>query len=59
MQNIDIKVEGDKLTLTIDLSKSFGNSKSGKTIIIASTQGNQQVAPGVMVGLNIYKYPTK
>ena len=59
MQNIDIKVEGDKLTLTIDLSKSFGSSKSGKTIIIASTQGNQQVVPGVMVGLNIYKYPIK
>lgn len=30
-------------------------SKSGKTTLIATTEGNQPVAPGVMMGLNIYR----
>lgn len=57
MQNVDMKIEGSKLTITVDLSKDFGLSKSGKTIIIATTGGNVAV-PGneaVKVGLNIYK----
>ena len=59
MQNIEMKVDGNKLTIVVDLTKEFGPSKSGKTIMIASTQGNQAVQPGVMVGLNVYKYPPK
>ena len=57
MQNVEMKVEGNKLIITADLSKDFGPSKSGKTIIIATTGGNVSV-PGhdtVKVGLNIYK----
>lgn len=44
------------LTITVDLSKSFGPSASGKTIIIASTEGNQPIdgTPAV-VGLNVYR----
>ncbi len=57
--NIDMKVEGDKLILVVDLGKSFGPSKSGKTIIVASTQGNKAVTSDLMVGLNVYKYPEK
>lgn len=55
MQNVDIKVDGTKLVLTVDLSKTQGASKSGKSIIIATTGGNQPVAPGIMLGLNVYK----
>ena len=57
MQNVDMKIEGSKLVITVDLSKDYGPSKSGKTIIIATTGGNISV-PGheaVKVGLNIYK----
>ena len=57
MQNVDMKIEGSKLVITVDLSKDFGPSKSGKTIIIATTGGNVSL-PGneaVKVGLNIYK----
>lgn len=56
MKNIDLKVQGDQLTIDIDLSKEFGPSKSGKTIIIASTEGNKTV-PGrnEKIGLNVYK----
>ncbi len=56
MKNIEMKREKDILTITVDLSKTFGPSKSGKTIIIASTEGNKDV-PGqdAKIGLNIYK----
>ncbi len=50
-------VEGNILTIKVDLTKEFGPSTSGKTIIIASTEGNQSV-PGIetiKVGLNVYK----
>ncbi|MDI6854799.1 MAG: hypothetical protein QME75_14500 [Deltaproteobacteria bacterium] len=57
MKNVDMTVDGKDLVIRVDLSKSFGPSKSGKTIIIATTEGNVGV-PGhenVKVGLNIYK----
>ncbi len=58
-QNVDIEVTKDgKLIITVDLTKTFGISGSGKSTIIASTQGNQSVVvPGrenVQVGLNVY-----
>lgn len=59
MKNIDMVVEGDILTITVDLSQDNGMSKSGKTQIIASTEGNKAV-PGhesARIGLNIYRYP--
>ena len=57
MKNVDMTVEGNILNIKVDLSKDFGPSSSGKTTIIASTEGNQSV-PGkeaIKVGLNIYK----
>ncbi len=60
MVNVDMKTEGDILTITVDLSKSSGLSKSGKTITIASTQGNKKVhGTDAVIGLNVYKYPDK
>jgi hypothetical protein len=57
MQNIDMKVEGNILTIRVDLSKHNGISKSGKSINIATTQGNVSVPdqPHVKVGLNVYQ----
>ena len=57
MKNVEMKIEKDKLVITVDLTKSFGRSKSGKTEIIASTEGNISVEqrPEVKIGLNIYK----
>jgi len=57
MKNVEMNVEGNILTIKVDLTKDFGLSSSGKTIIIASTEGNQPV-PGneeAKIGLNIYK----
>ena len=57
MRNVDTEVseDGTWLDIRIDLTKDFGPSQSGKTIIIASTDGNHVVAPGIMLGLNLYK----
>jgi len=40
MKNVEMTQDGDILTIKVDLSKEFGPSSSGKTIIIASTEGN-------------------
>lgn len=57
MQNITTNVKGNKLTITVDLSKEFGKSASGKSISIASTKGNKTVegTDDVKLGLNVYK----
>ena len=49
-------VEGNTLIIKVDLTKEFGPSSSGKTIIIASTEGNQSIPNrDEIVGLNVYK----
>lgn len=56
-QNVELRVEGNKLIITVDLSKQFGTSGSGKSVIIASTGGNVSV-PGhesAKIGLNVYR----
>lgn len=56
MKNIDMKVEGNILTVKIDLSKDYGESSSGKSIIIASTEGNQSVPESnAKIGINVYR----
>jgi hypothetical protein len=59
MKNVEMKVDGNLLTITVDISKEFGMSSSGKNLIIASTEGNTSV-PGkeeIKIGLNVYKKP--
>lgn len=55
MTNVDFDRDGDKLTITIDLSQDQGISKSGKSNIIASTGGAKSV-PGhdAKINLNVY-----
>lgn len=56
MKNVKMTRNGDKLTIEVDLSKNFGPSRTGKTIIIASTEGNVKApqSDDTFVGLNIY-----
>ena len=58
-QNVSMQKQGNILTITVDLSREFGPSSSGKTVIIATTGGNIDApsSPGVKVGLNIYRKP--
>ncbi len=56
MKNVQVTVTGDILTITVDLTKEFGPSSSGKTIIIASTEGNIAVPErDEKIGLNVYR----
>ena len=56
MKNVDMTVAGNILTIKVDLSKEFGPSASGKTIIIASTEGNITIPEREeKVGLNVYR----
>ncbi len=59
MKNIDMKLNGKILTITVDISQEFGMSGSGKNLVIASTEGNVSIPdkPEVKIGLNIYKKP--
>ena len=56
MKNIEMTTNGDILTIRVDLSQRFGKSSSGKSTIVASTEGNQAV-PGheeIKIGLTVY-----
>jgi hypothetical protein len=60
-KNVSYEVDGkNKLTITVDLSKTHGKSKSGKTQTIATSNGNTRIADKdgneVIFGLNVYKY---
>ena len=57
MKNVEVKVEHGKLVITVDLAKELGPSSSGKSVIIATTEGNVDVtgAPDVKLGLNVYR----
>lgn len=57
MKNVDLKIKDSRLTIVVDLSKEFGKSSSGKSTMIASTEGNMSLPDmeDIKVGLNVYK----
>ena len=57
VQNMEMKVTGNILTISVDLSKSIGASASGKSELIASTGGNAAIPgkPDLKIGLNLYR----
>jgi len=58
MKNVQMTVEGNILTIKVDLSEEFGPSSSGKSIIIATTEGNVSVLErDEKIGLNVYRKP--
>ena len=60
MRNVEMKVEGTKLVISVDLSVTGQISASGKSVVIGSTEGNVSV-PGkedVKIGLNVYTRKT-
>jgi len=59
MKNVAIETTKDnKLVITIDLAKSCGPSKSGKTTIVGTSEGNQPITQiggkTLVLGLNAY-----
>lgn len=56
MKNIEMSVDDNILTIKVDLSKEYGPSSSGKTIIVASTEGNVSIPDREeKLGLNVYR----
>lgn len=57
--NIEMFREGDILTISIDLSKRYGKSSTGKTDIVGSTKGFVDVpnSPGMLLSLNLNQKP--
>ena len=57
MKNVEMRVEHGKLIVTVDLAKDLGPSASGKSVMIATTEGNMDVPgePDVKIGLNVYR----
>jgi hypothetical protein len=56
MQNVNMKVEGSKLIIEVDLTQNHGPSKSGKSDTVASTHGFAKI-PGTKdtrIGLNVF-----
>lgn len=56
MKNVKFTRTGKMLTITIDLSQKGTPSASGKTLVVATTSGNQPIEGegGFIVGLNVY-----
>ncbi|MFA6335812.1 MAG: hypothetical protein WCX48_09750 [Bacteroidales bacterium] len=56
MTNTKISRKGNVLTIVVDLSKPGTPSASGKTKVVASTNGNQPVEGDgeFFIGLNVY-----
>jgi hypothetical protein len=53
-------VKGKKLVIEVDLTKDFGRSGTGKTIVIGTTHGFKNVGSNgvqAMVSLNVNRYP--
>ena len=61
-KNVVMNLKDGKLTLVIDMTQNFGDSKSGLTTSIASTMGNIEILGAdsdVRLGLNVYKMKPK
>lgn len=55
MKNVKMSVDGNTLTIVIDLEKRYGKSSSGKNVIVASSEGNQSVPDtDYKIGINVY-----
>lgn len=56
--NINIRTEGTKIILEMDVSDPGYESSSGKSTILASTQGNKRIKglPGdIRLSVNLYR----
>jgi ABC-type cobalamin transport system ATPase subunit len=56
MQNVNVKKSGNILTIEVDLTKNYGPSGSGKSIIVATSAGIVPIeGTDIKFGLNVFK----
>jgi hypothetical protein len=59
-ENVVYAVDGDTLTITVDLAHRGELSSTGKTIRVGSTKGNHPVTgTDVVLSVNAYVYAVK
>ena len=59
VQNVEAETKDDILIIKIDLKQEHGESKSGKTIRIASTLGFMKITDEISLSLNCNKKKPK
>jgi hypothetical protein len=58
MDNLELKLKGDLLELIFDNTKEFGLSKTGKTIIVATSRGGRRIeGTDLNCTMSAYKFP--
>jgi hypothetical protein len=59
MENVKMSVKGQVLTIEVDLAHRGEKSSTGKTVRVASTEGNIECPenPAIKVGLNVFTKP--
>lgn len=59
MKNVEMRVDGNFLTIRVDLSKDYGLSPSGKSLVIGTTEKNVPIGDrnDYRVGLNVFRRP--
>jgi hypothetical protein len=59
MRNIRMSIDGDDLIIRVSMSQEFGESRTGRSIIVASTDGSAGLpfsdAPDIKVNMTCYK----
>ena len=56
MENMQMEINGNILTIKVDLDENLGPSKSGKTVLVATSKGNKKIeGREEMIGLNIFR----
>jgi len=53
--NVTTKVEGKTLVIRVDLTSKGAPSKSGKSIVVATTGGFLDLGDGLKLGLNLVR----
>jgi hypothetical protein len=60
LENVEYELKDNILIFKFDISKEFGKSSTGKTIIVANSHGGKRIPDTELsFGLFAYKYPTK
>ena len=55
IENLAVNKSGNKVTLTFDLGKNSGTSKSGKSVMVSSSHGNIELAENTFINYNVYR----
>lgn len=59
MKNLDMKLNGNITTISLNIGNEFGMFSSGKSLIIASAVSNVSIPEmdEIKIGLNTYRRP--